>query len=177
MHPKLEQTANNPVRRIEGMNSAPTAWTAQQLRESAADLGEIGGGSKVDTLSGMEPADVTAVRADVVAEVLGDPTTFLEAAARATPGWAARYGGPEGVAQLTSVLHDHLAELTKLNADLRLSTLLYLRKPGRWSFAELGELLGVSRQTVQRTLARANDEDQDTPRRFASLESRSGWDS
>lgn len=131
----------------------------------------------MDTLSGMGPADVTAVPADVVAEVLSDPTTFLQAAAQATPGWAARYGGPEGVAQLTSVLHDHLAELTKLNAELRLSTLLYLRKPGRWSFAELGELLGVSRQTVQRTMARANDGDQAAPRRFANLESRNGWDS
>jgi len=132
--------------------------------------------SVVDTLTRMEPADVTAVPTEVVAEVLRDPMGFLDAAAQAAPGWSEPYGGPEGVAQLTSVLHARLAQLTKLNADLRISTLVYLRTQARLPFARLGELLGITRQRVQLTLKAAVEATQETPRRFAHLESKRGWE-
>ncbi len=47
------------------------------------------------------------------------PGHLLAAAAEAAPGWSVRYGGLEGVAQLTSALHEHLAQLTQSNAALR----------------------------------------------------------
>lgn len=132
----------------------------------------------VDTLSGMEPADVTAVPAEVVAEVLRDPSGFLEAAAQAAPGWSARYGGPEGVAQLTMVLHDHLARLTKLNAELRTSTLMYLRDPkgAHLKLAQLADLLGVTTMAVSSASRRKSESAKQTAGPFAQLESRAGWD-
>lgn len=132
----------------------------------------------LDTLSGMEPADVTAVPAEVVVEVLRDPAGFLDAAAKAAPGWAARYGGPEGVAQLTIVLHDQLAQLTKRNAELRTSTLIYLRSRGgaNLTLAKLADLLGVSSMAVS-LASRRKGEATDQPGPFAQLESPGGWDS
>ena len=38
----------------------------------------------------MQPVDVTAVPAEVVEDVLRDPSGFLAAAAEAAPGWASR---------------------------------------------------------------------------------------
>lgn len=126
-------------------------------------------------VSSMKPADVTAAPHEVVAEVLRDPATFLDAAANATPGWSDRYGGPEGVAQLTIVLHDQLAELTKRNADLRTSTLIYLRTQAKQSLANLGELLGMSRQRVGVASRRTDDGAEQTARPFTHLESSDGW--
>lgn len=133
----------------------------------------VAGAAAMDTLRGMEPTDVTAVPAEVVAEVLRDPSGFLEAAAQAAPGWSTRYGGPEGVAQLTMVLHNHLAGLTRMNAELRTSTLMFLRAPkgARLKLAELAELLGVSTMAVS-SASRRKGED---ARRFSRLESRDGW--
>jgi hypothetical protein len=126
-------------------------------------------------VSSMKPADVTAAPAEVVVEVLRDPAAFLDAAAKAAPGWSARYGGPEGVAQLTIVLHDHLADLTKRNADLRTSTLIYLRTGANMSLAKLGNLLGMSRQRVG-VAARGGDTGaRKALRPFAHLESPDRW--
>lgn len=119
----------------------------------------------------MQPADVTAAPAEVVAEVLRDPSGFLAAATEAAPGWSTRYGGPQGVAQLTGVLHDRLAELTKLNADLRTSTLIYLRSQEHMSLGKLAGLLGVTRSAVQ-VASRRRDE----AGAFAQLESPGGWE-
>ncbi|MEP9385514.1 hypothetical protein [Nocardioides sp. KR10-350] len=123
----------------------------------------------------MEPADVTAVPADVVAEVLRDPAGFLDAAAQASPGWAIRYGGPKGVAQLTTVLHDELARLTKLNAELRTATLVYLRNPAgaNLTLAKLADLLGVSSMAV--SLASRRKGQATDPGPFSRLESPDGW--
>lgn len=123
----------------------------------------------------MKPTDVTAAPPEVVAEVLRAPATFLDAAANAAPGWSDRYGGPEGVAQLTIVLHDHLAALTKRNADLRTSTLIYLRTQANLSLAKLGELLGMSRPRVSLASRRTDDGAEQTARPFAHLEARDGW--
>lgn len=127
--------------------------------------------AEIVTVSGMQPADVTAAPAEVVAEVLRDPSGFLAAATEAAPGWSTRYGGPQGVAQLTSVLHDRLAELTKLNADLRTSTLIYLRSQEHMSLGKLAGLLGVTRSAVQ-VASRRRDE----AGAFAQLESPGGWE-
>jgi hypothetical protein len=131
----------------------------------------------LDTLSGMEPADVTAVPAEVVVEVLRDPAGFLDAAAEGAPGWAIRYGGPEGVAQLTIVLHDQLAQLTKLNAELRTSTLIYLRNPSgaNLTLEKLADLLGISSMAVS-LASRRKREGTDPSGPFARLESPRGWD-
>lgn len=126
-------------------------------------------------VSSMKPADVTAAPAEVVVEVLRDPAAFLDAAAKAVPGLSARYGGPEGVAQLTIVLHDHLADLTKRNADLRTSTLIYLRTGANLSLAKLGNLLGMSRQRVGVASRRTDDGAEQAPRQFAHLESPDRW--
>lgn len=143
-----------------------------------ADLSDRPRRARVDTLSGMEPSDVTAVSAEVVAEVLRDPAGFLDAAAAAAPGWSARYGGPEGVAQLTSVLHDRLAQLTKLNAELRTSTLLYLRSAAgaNLTLAKLADLLGVSSMAVS-LAARRKGSQGESPGPFTALEGPGGWDS
>ena len=95
------------------------------------DAEPTGIAARAVTVGNMQPSDVTAVPAEVVAEVLRDPPGFLAAAAEASPGWAVRYGGPEGVAQLTSALHDHLAQLTKSNAELRAATVVDRHSPAR----------------------------------------------
>ena len=123
----------------------------------------------------MQPADVTAVSSEVVADVLHDPPGFLAAAAEAAPGWANRYGGPEGVAQLTSVLHNHLAQLTKSNAELRAATVVYLRTHPRLSLLTIARLLGVTKGAVQHVIRRAEEDSTRTSGTFARLESPPGW--
>lgn len=130
-----------------------------------------------DTLSSMEPADVTAVPADVVAEVLRDPSGFLDAAAKAAPGWSVRYGGPEGVAQLTSVLEDHLTRLRTLNTAVRDATVVYLRNYPKLSFVAIGRLLGASKSLTQKILDRAAGGATTEAWRFAHLESPDSWGS
>lgn len=130
-----------------------------------------------DTLSGMEPADVTAVSADVVAEVLRDPSGFLDAAAKAAPGWSVRYGGPEGVAQLTSLLQDRLTQLTKLNAAVRDATVVYLRTYPKLSLTTIARLLGGSKSLAQKITRRAEGDSTTQAWRFAHLESPDAWGS
>jgi hypothetical protein len=130
-----------------------------------------------DTLSRMEPADVTAVPADVVAEVLRDPSSFLDAAAKAAPGWSVRYGGPEGVTELTSVLQDRLAQLTKLNAAVRDATVVYLRSYPKLSLTGIARLLGGSKSLAQKIIKRAEGESTTEAWRFAHLESPDAWSS
>jgi hypothetical protein len=119
----------------------------------------------------MQPSDVTAVQPEVVSEVLGNPSAFLAAAAESAPGWAARYGGPEGVVQLTSVLQDHLAHLTKLNAELRASTVVYLKTQTGLSLTTLARLLGVTKGAVQHVLRRSEMGP------FTQLGKREAWES
>lgn len=118
----------------------------------------------------MQPSDVTAVKPEVVSEVLAKPTDFLAAAAEAAPGWSARYGGPEGVVQLTSVLQDHLAHLTKVNAELRTSTVIYLKTHAGLSLTTLARLLGVTKGAVQHVLRRTELGP------FARLDEREAWE-
>lgn len=151
----------------------PPQWSKARMDADQAEIARAA--TDAIRVSSMQPVDVTAAPAEVVAEVLRDPATFLDAAAKAAPGWSDRYGGPEGVAQLTTVLHDQLAELMKRNADLRTSTLIYLRTQANLSLAKLGELLGMSRQRVGVASRRADDGADQTPRPFAHLESRDGW--
>lgn len=108
--------------------------------------------------------------------MLRDPSRFLDAAAEAAPGWGVQYGGPERVAQLTSVLHDHLAQLTKLNAELRTSTPIYLRTQLNMSLAKLADLLGVTRTAVHVASRRTDDDAQLAPGPFSQLESPGAWD-
>lgn len=164
------------------LHAALDAVRVEQLADSKArmdaDQAEIVSNHVVADairVGSMKPADVTAAPSRVVAEVLRDPGTFLDAAAGAAPGWSVRYGGPEGVAQITIVLHDHLAELTKRNADLRTSTLIYLRTQANLSLAKLGELLGMSRPRVSLASRRASDAGETSARPFAHLESGDGW--
>lgn len=160
---------------LDGVRSQQLADSKARMDAVEADIARRRAASGAIRVSSMQPADVTAAPPEVVAEVLRDPATFLDAAAKAEPGWSDRYGGPEGVAQLTIVLHDHLAELTKRNADLRTSTLIYLRTQANLSLAKLGELLGMSRQRVGVASRRADDGADPTTRPFAHLESRDGW--
>jgi hypothetical protein len=125
----------------------------------------------------MDAADVTAVPADVVAEVLRDPSGFLDAAAKAAPGWSVRYGGPEGVVELTSVLQDHLDHLRKLNAAVRATTVVYLRTYPKLSLTTLARLLGGSKSLAQKITRRAEGESTTESWRFAHLESPAAWDS
>ena len=127
------------------------------------------------TVGNMQPADVTAVPAEVVADVLRDPSGFLAAAAEAAPGWATRYGGPEGVAQLTSALHDHLAQLTKSNAELRAATVVYLRTHPKLSLLTIARLLGVTKGAVQHVMRRAEEDSTRASGTFARLESPGAW--
>lgn len=127
-------------------------------------------GTKV---GGMQPADVTAAPAEVVAEVLRDPATFLAVAAEAAPGWSTRYGGAEGVAQLTSALHEHLAGLTQRNSALRGVTVLYLYRQAKAQMPAIARLLGVTKGAVNHVIRRA---EQDAGREwFRKLESPRGW--
>lgn len=158
-----------------GCEHTQLAESKARMDAVEADIARRRAASGAIRVNSMQPADVTAAPPEVVAEVLRDPATFLDAAAKAEPGWSDRYGGPEGVAQLTIVLHDHLAELTKRNADLRTSTLIYLRTQANLSLAKLGELLGMSRQRVGVASRRADDGADPTARPFAHLESRDGW--
>lgn len=160
---------------LDEVRSQQLADSRARMDAVAADIVRCRAASNAIRVSSMQPADVTAAPAEVVAEVLRDPATFLDAAAKADPGWSDRYGGPEGVAQLTIVLHDHLAELTKRNADLRTSTLVYLRTQANLSLAKLGELLGMSRPRVSLASRRTDDGADPTARPFAHLESRDGW--
>lgn len=123
----------------------------------------------------MQPADVTAVPAEVVEDVLRDPSGFLAAAAEAAPGWASWYGGPEGVAQLTSVLHDHLAELTKTNAELRAATVVYLRTHPGLSLLTIARLLGVTKGAVQHVMRRAQEDSTRGSGTFARLATPGAW--
>ena len=118
---------------------------------------------EIVTVGGMQPADVTAASAEVVTEVLGDPAGFLTAAA-------------EGVAQLTSVLHDHLAQLTQTNAALRTATVVYLRTHPQMSLLTIARLLGVTKGVIQKVMRRAEEDAADGQRPFAHLESPSGWE-
>lgn len=131
--------------------------------------------SEVVTVGSMQPADVTAVPGEVVAEVLRDPSGFLAAAAEAAPGWAVRYGGPEGVAQLTSALHHHLAELTRSNAELRAATVVYLRTYPQLSLLTIARLLGVTKGAVQHVMRRAEEDSTRASGTFALLESPEAW--
>ena len=131
---------------------------------------------EIVTVGGMQPADVTAASAEVVTEVLRDPAGFLTAAEEAAPGWSARYGGPEGVAQLTSVLHDHLAQLTQTNAALRTATVVYLRTHPQMSLLTIARLLGVTKGVIQKVMRRAEEDAADGQRPFAHLESPRSWE-
>lgn len=128
------------------------------------------------TVGTMQPADVTAAPREVVAEVLRDPAGFLAAAAEAAPGWSVRYGGPEGVAQLTSALHEHLAELTKSNAALRGATVLYLHLHRKLQLLAIARLLGVTKGAVNHVIRRA-ELDSARESRFTKLESPGAWES
>lgn len=131
----------------------------------------------VVTVGVMQPADVTSVSARVVAKVLRDPATFLEAAAKAEPGWSARYGGPEGVVELTSVLQEHLAQLTKLNAAARAATVVYLRTYPKLSLLTVARLLGGSKSLAQKLERRAGGDSTTEAWRFTHLESPAAWSS
>lgn len=139
-------------------------------RDTAVDT-EGGTGARIVTVGAMQRSEVTAVAHEVVAEVLSDPSRFIDAAAEAAPGWSTRYGGPEGVAQLTSVLHGHLAQQTKLNAELRTSTVIYLRHHPRLSLGTIAQLLGVTKAAVQHIVRRSDR----GPGMFARLEDPEGW--
>lgn len=135
------------------------------------------GSGDVVTVGGMQAADVTAVPPEVVAEVLRDPPGFLAAAAEAAPGWSVRYGGPEGVAQLTSVLNEHLSQLTKLNAAVRAATVVYLRTHPKLSLLTIARLLGVTKGLVQKIMRRAEGDSTTEAWRYAHLESPEAWGS
>ncbi len=124
----------------------------------------------------MQPADVSAAPAEVVAEVLRDPAGFLAAASEAAPGWSVRYGGPEGVAQLTSALQEHLAKLTQRNAALRGATVLYLHRHRRVQLLTIAHLLGVTKGAVNHVIRRA-ELDSSREFGFTKLETPDGWDS
>lgn len=131
---------------------------------------------EVVTVGNMQPADVTAAPPEVVAEVLRDPAGFLAAAAEAAPGWSVRYGGPEGVAQLTSALHEHLAALTQSNAALRGATVLYLHTHRKLQLLTIARLLGVTKGAVNHVIRRA-EVDSARESGFTKLESPGAWDS
>lgn len=122
----------------------------------------------------MQPEEVTGVPPEVVAEVLRDPGKFLADATAAAPGWSSRYGGPEGVAQLTSALHEHLAKLTERNAELRGVTVLYLYRHAKVQMPTIARLLGVTKGAVNHVIRRV-ESDPDRTRGFARLESARGW--
>lgn len=130
----------------------------------------------VVTVGSMQPADVTAASAEVVAEVLRDPATFLAAAAEAAPGWSVRYGGPEGVAQLTSALHEHLAQLTQSNAALRGAAVLHLATHRKVQLLTIAQLLGVTKGAVNHVIRRA-ELGASREFGFAKLEAPDAWDS
>lgn len=119
----------------------------------------------------VQPSDVTAVPAEVVAQVLANPATFLADAMEAAPGWAYRYGGADGVAELTSVLQEHLAQQTKLNAALRASAFRFLRGHRRRSLESIGQQVGITRTSVMRAAQRHEEE----PGAFAALEKPGAW--
>lgn len=130
----------------------------------------------VVTVSSMQAADVTAAPSEVVEEVLRDPSGFLAAAAEAAPGWSARYGGPEGVAQLASALHEHLAQITQRNAALRGATVLYLHTHRSLQLLTIARLLGVTKGAVNHVIQRARS-DSARGTGFTQLESPSAWES
>ena len=115
-------------------------------------------------------ADAAARRA-----LFSQAESLLAAAAEAAPGWASRYGGPEGVAQLTSALHDHLAQLTKTNAELRAATVVYLRTHPGLSLLTIARLLGVTKGAVQHVMRRAQEDSTRGSGTFARLETPGAW--
>lgn len=119
----------------------------------------------------VRPSDVTAVPAEVVTEVLANPAAFLADAMEATPGWANRYGGADGVAELTSVLQEQLAQQTKLNAALRAAAFRFLRVHRRRSLESIAQQVGITRTSVMRA-AQRRDEDAGN---FAALEEPGAW--
>lgn len=139
-----------------------SSWEA-----SFARLGAPGG----VTVAGVESSDVTAVPAAVVAEVLADPDTFFRHAMEAAPGWATRYGGPEGVMQLTTVLQDDLARRTKVNAALRGAAFRFARTHDARSLEYIAQRLGISRMSVTRAMQRAAGSEE----MFPALEEPGAW--
>jgi len=106
-------------------------------------------------VSSVERKDVTAVPAELVDRVLAQPWDFLRAAMEAKPGWAERYGGAEGVAQLTSVLLADLASTAKAAGEVRTLAVNYLRTNQRKTLAEIGETLGgITPQAVRKIAIR-----------------------
>ena len=124
-------------------------------------------------MTDVKPTDVTAVPADVVAQVLDDPDVFFQHAMEAAPGWAARYGGPEGVMQLTTVLQDELARRTKVNAALRGSAFRFMRTHDARSLEYIAQQLGISRMSVTRAMQRAAGSEE----MFPALEDPGAWTS
>jgi DNA invertase Pin-like site-specific DNA recombinase len=87
--------------------------------------------------------DTPAVR-----DALADPSTLVRAARDGDQGWSEPYGGPEGVAALTSAIRDHLTaqaqEMTSLRA-VAVGELLRDR-----SLSAVGKALGISKQAVHK---------------------------
>lgn len=100
----------------------------------------------------MERDEVTAVPPEVVDQVVENPRGFFEAARQGAPGWAEPYGGPEGVAQLTSVILTELADMTRSARELRTATVALLRTHQHLRLAEIGEQLGISAQAARKIL-------------------------
>lgn len=121
----------------------------------------------------MDPAHMTAVPPGVVEEVLADPAQFLKDAQEAAPGWSVRYGGAEGVAQLTTALDEHLSRLRARNADLRASAVLYLRTHPGHSLLTIARLLDVTKAAVQHMVRRATAPED--PEAFIRLEDPKAW--
>jgi hypothetical protein len=119
----------------------------------------------------VEPSNVTAVPAEVVTEVLSDPARFLAVAMEAAPGWANRYGGADGVAELTSVLQEQIAEQPKLNAELRAAAFTFLRVHRRRSLASIAQQVGITPTSVMRAIQRRDE----GARNFTALEAPSAW--
>lgn len=98
----------------------------------------------------VEP-DPTPVSPDLLAEVLADPAAFLAAAAEAQPGWARRYGGPLGVAQVATALQEHLRRMALDCADVRMAAVKRLRTPpARHTLASIGTVLGIGVPAVKK---------------------------
>lgn len=96
-------------------------------------------------------ADVGPVSPDLLAEVLADPAAFLKGAAEATPGWASRYGGPLGVAQVATALHEHLNRMALDCADVRVAAVKRLRTPPeQHTLASIGAVLGIGVPAVKK---------------------------
>lgn len=119
----------------------------------------------------MEPDHMTAVPPGVAEDVLADPARFLSEARAAAPGWSTRYGGAEGVAQLTTVLDEHLRQLRSHNSDLRAAAVQRLRSDN--SVGAIARLLDITRTSVQYIVRRAAAPED--PEAFARLEDPEAW--